>query len=144
MKQKVFTKRLWQFAGCALTATIAMYLAFYFIAINFALRVIILSVLYFCAMYSLGWYFGKKDYVEHNIYDIGIRWHAVTFIVCVGMHYLYTFIFCRFIDTPRVFFALYTNNTIVLWGLILLVHFILFLRTRKNAIKGYNKEEIFE
>ncbi len=43
--------------------------------------VFIPAILYFLAMFSAGWYFGKKDKEFLPIFDIGFRFHFVTYIV---------------------------------------------------------------
>ncbi len=145
---KIFTNRLWQFAGCASIASIAMHIALNLL-VSSAITWIIIAVLYFCTMYAIGWYFGKKDYQENNIYDIGIRWHITTFLICNALSYLFCVLYYNgtleavsqgvvYYNYKRV-----TCNAMV-WLVFLVIHFIVFLYTRKNAIKGYNKNEIFE
>ena len=50
--------------------------------------VILCAFIYFCMMFICGWYFGKKDAVENGVYDIGFRYHAATYLVCIGISYV--------------------------------------------------------
>lgn len=43
--------------------------------------VFIPAILYFLAMFFAGWYFGKKDKEFLPIFDIGFRFHLVTYII---------------------------------------------------------------
>ncbi len=145
---KVFTNRLWHFAGCALVVSIAFQFAMNLFVLN-SLTAILIALVYFCIMYLVGWYFGKKDYQENNIYDIGIRWHVVTFLICNGLGYLFWYLFFHeaqdkvSLGTARSALTI-INWTALFWGISVVIHFIVFLFTRKNAIKGYDKTEIFE
>ncbi len=143
---KIFTNRLGQFAGCAVVVTIAMNLAIHYLASHLTTWTGgIIAVLYFSTMFSLGWYFGKKDDEENNIYDIGLRWHIVTFLICNGLRYLF---WCLLYGQPLVGTAYRIlnniNTSVIIWSAFLVFHFMLFLLTRKNSLKGYNKEELFE
>ncbi len=146
---RVFTKRLWQFAGCALAVSIAFHCVLNFCMGSYVLGCVLLSVAYFCMMYFMGWYFGRKDNLENNIYDIGIRWHVVTFLICNGLSYLFWYLFfCESRNgvsrdvAGSVLEGI--NWSVLVWSMFLAVHFLAFLFTRKNAIKGYSKDEIFE
>ncbi len=143
---KIFTKRLWQFAGCASIITVAMYFVMYNFLFDSSIWARgIVSVLYFCIMFSLGWHFGRKDDVEYNIYDIGIRWHVVTFIICNGFGYLFWYVICCNSHEEISDAVLRNINTcVVIWGMCLVFHLILFLFSRRNSLKGYSKDELFE
>lgn len=100
---------------------------------------------YFAALYGLvififGWIFGKRDHLSLPIYDIGFRFHLTTYIICNAI--------------AEVWFLAGLNSShekikaihisMVIWGVFLLLHFFVFMYTRKNAIKGIEKTEIFD
>lgn len=136
---RIFTLRLGQFAICALFATILFrYILSLCIGMNSWTMSILCSIVYFCSMFLCGWLFGKKDSVDNGIHDIGFRFHAVTYILCISMSYLaYLFDW----NTENLGSILITAIT---WGLVLLVHLILFIIEQKKTIKGYAKDDIFE
>ncbi len=100
----------------------------------------IIAVLYGVAVFAAGWIFGRKDNETLPLYDIGFRFHLTTYIICNAV--------------AEILFLLELNSkyeninvvhlTAIYWGVFLLIHFIVFLSTRRNAIKGINKSEIFE
>lgn len=99
-----------------------------------------ITILYGLAMFIMGWVFGKKDRQTLPLYDIGFRFHLATYIICnliaeiwfvMGLQSGY--------EKIRII-----HLTIIIWGIVLLIHFIFFLITRKNSIKGIKKSEIFE
>ena len=136
---KVFTLRLGQFAISALFATILFrYILSLCIGMNSWILSILCSVIYFSCMFLCGWHFGKKDSEGNGIHDIGFRFHALTYILCIGMGYLaYLFDW----NTENLGSILITAIT---WGLVLLVHLILFMIEQNKTIKGYAKDDIFE
>jgi hypothetical protein len=36
------------------------------------------------------------------------------------------------------------DTTLLIWGILLLTHFIFYQKNKRNNIKGINKEDIFE
>ena len=136
---KAFTFRLGQFAISALFLTIL-----FRYALNLSIEIVnsfasaLCSVTYFCLMFLLGWYFGKKDYIENEFHDIGFRFHLTTYILCIGIGYGAYYIGWN-TETLKSM-----TITATCWGIGLLVHLILFLIERKRTIKGYSKDEIFQ
>ncbi len=100
----------------------------------------IFAILYFILNASLGWFFGKKDYESFPLYDIGFRFHLVTYVVFNIIAELW-FLFGL---QSRVEDVKIVHQIALFWGIFLLLHFIIYLFTRKNAIKGLDKSEIFE
>ena len=88
-------------------------------------------------MFFIGWYFGKKDFLENEIHDIGFRWHCATYLLCKGGNVI------------AHYAGLNTKNLKAIglislfWGIGLLVHFVFFLINQRNSIRGYHKDEIF-
>ena len=136
---KLLTFRLGQFAISALLITVLFrYALSLSIGVESALASALCSVMYFCLMFLVGWYFGKKEDEENGIYDIGFRFHLVTYIICVGVGYA-----SYYIDLNTENIRAMTISTIC-WGIGLLVHLIFFVIAKKRTIKGYVKEDIFE
>lgn len=102
--------------------------------------VIISAIIYGISMFASGWYFGRKDGEYLPIFDVGFRFHLVTYII----HNSISFFWIKF-----GFASQYENlnaviNTMIYWGIFLLIHFIFFLWARKNSINNLNKEDIFD
>lgn len=136
---KILTFRLVQFAVAALFITVLFRYALH-ISIGAGNWVgnSLCSIVYFVLMFFIGWYFGKKDYADNGIHDIGFRFHITTYIVCIGLGFLLYYVGWN-TETPGSMAI-----TALSWGIGLLVHFILFLMEQKRTIKGYAKDEIFE
>ncbi len=100
----------------------------------------LLAAAYGVIIFITGWTFGKKDQESLPLYDIGFRFHLTTYVVCNGI--------------AEIWFLLNLHSqhenissvhlSILFWGIGLLIHFIFFMVTRKNAIKGIKKSEIFD
>lgn len=132
-------KRLGQFALCALIITIVFRYALHLtVGIKNFPAALVCSIVYFGLMFLAGWHFGTKDAVENEIHDIGFRFHFVTYISCIAMGYASYYIGwntepLRTLDIGAIS-----------WGIGLAIHFIIYILARKNTIKGYAKEEIFQ
>jgi len=75
-----------------------------------------------------------------HLYDIGFRFHLATYIICNIIAEVW-FLFnmqSEYEDVRTV------HLTAIFWGIGLLIHLIIYLATRKNAIKGIKKSDIFE
>lgn len=136
---KMFTLRLGQFSIGALLATVLFrYMLNLCIGMKSWTVSILCSVIYFCCMFLCGRYFGKKDATDNGIHDIGFRFHAVTYILCIGTGYAASHIGWNTESLRSM------TITAISWGGVLLAHFILFLIEQKRTIKGYAKDEIFD
>ena len=100
----------------------------------------IVATIYGVLVFIIGWIFGKKDKMNLPLYDIGFRFHLATYIICnliaevwflIGLQSEY--------ENIRTI-----HLTVVYWGIGLLIHFIIYLFTRKKTIKGIKKSESFE
>ncbi len=100
----------------------------------------IFAILYFFFNAGIGWYFGKKDYESFPLNDIGFRFHLVTYVVFNSIWELW---FLLGFQSPRES-SNFAPQIALIWGIILLFHFILYLFNRKNSIKGIDKSEVFE
>ncbi len=136
---KALTIRLGQFAICALVLTILFrYVLNLCIEANSIWGTVVCSVLYGGLMFLAGLYFGKKDYIENEVHDIGFRYHLVTYILCVGIGYGVYYLGW---NTESLQAMTYTA---ISWGIGLSVHFVFYLCEQKKTIKGYVKDEIFQ
>jgi len=108
--------------------------------IEYFVYVWLLAILYFTTLFIVGWVFGKKDYLSFPFYDVGFRFHLSSYILYITISELW-FLFemqSRYENIKTV------HLTALIWGIFLVIHFFFFLYTRKNAIKGINKSDIFE
>jgi membrane protease YdiL (CAAX protease family) len=99
-----------------------------------------LGIIYGIVIFISGWIFGKKDRLTLNLYDIGFRFHLTTYVICnlIGQIWVIFNLTAINESTKSI------NMTAIFWGLGLILHLIIFLSTRKNAIKGIKKSEIFD
>lgn len=100
----------------------------------------IIAVLYFIFIFCIGWIFGKKDKLTLPLYDIGFRFHLATYILSNSIAEIW-----YLLDLQSQYENIRTVHlTVIIWGTVLIIHFILYMITRKNAIKGILKSDIFE
>ncbi|PID91512.1 MAG: hypothetical protein CSA96_08015 [Bacteroidetes bacterium] len=138
---KTITPYLLRFTLTAILLTIVFrYVLSYGIA-HFATAIIVLAAgTYFVAMFASGWYFGKKDAEYLPILDIGFRFHFSTYLIHNSISLLWIGLgFASKYETIEL-----PLMVSLFWGIGLLLHFIFFLRERKNAINQLDKEELFD
>lgn len=128
----------------ALAATILTIIFRYFLSYSInsglTISVALSAVLYFTGMFISGWYFGKKDADYLPIYDVGFRFHLTTYLLFNLISELW-FIFG--LNSHYEEFAT-IHLTAIIWGAFLLIHFMLFLWTRKRTINNLDKRDLFE
>ncbi len=138
---KFFTKNLLWFSICLFILTIGlryglstmltgrMFTAVWFLAAGYAIIVFV-----------AGYQFGRKDNENLPLFDIGFRFHLATYIICnvIAEGWFFMGFNSQYEQIRTV------HLTALFWGLALLVHFIFYLVTRKQAIRGIHKEELFE
>lgn len=100
----------------------------------------IVAAFYAVLMGVTGYFTGKKDHESLPFANIGFKFHLITYVV--------------FIALSEIWFLLGYNSlyesiktvhlTAIFWGMGVLIHFILFLLTSRDTIKGIDKSEIFE
>lgn len=138
---KLLTPHLLKFAAFAAVLTLVFR---YFLSIGIdkhsTIVIVITSVVYGIFMFVSGFYFGRKDAEYLPIFDIGFRSHAATYIVHIGVSLLWVGL--GFASEYEKLSS--TLSVALFWGVVLLVHFVFFLFTRKSAIKNLNKNDIFE
>ena len=138
---KSLTKNLIYFAIFFFIGVIVFrYSLSYYIENQLFNATIIIAVIYFLYNFGIGWFFGKKDHESLPLYDIGFRFHFVTYLLFNIMSILWFQLGLNsHYESIRVVYI-----TALFWGIGLLIHFILYLFARKNSINGLNKNEIFE
>jgi hypothetical protein len=102
--------------------------------------VFIPPVIYFISMFLTGRYFGKKDYEFLPIGDIGFRFHLSTFVVFFTVSYSMYYLEYMSNSEPRGIL----DTTLLIWGILLFTHFVFYQKSKRNNIRGINKEDIFE
>ena len=100
----------------------------------------ILAAVYFFYNFGIGWVFGKRDYEDFPLYDVGFRFHFATYVVFIVVSEFW-FILGYHASFENIKTVHYTA---LFWGIGVVIHFIFYLLSRKNAIKGIHKPEIFE
>lgn len=102
--------------------------------------VIISALAYAILMWFNGSYFGRKEYEYLPIYDIGFRFHLMTFIVHNGVSLLwFVFGFESKYENINVIFM-----TAIIWSIFLIIHLVYYISVRKATIKNLDKEDLFE
>jgi hypothetical protein len=98
------------------------------------------SIAYFVLMFAFGWYFGKKDGEYLPIYDVGFRFHLTTYIIHNAISLLW--IGLGFGSNHEKLSAV--GMVTAYWGIGIIIHFIFYLRSRKNSIDQLDKDDLFD
>lgn len=138
---KTITPYLMKFAATAILFTLFFrYFLSYGIEKQNSIIILTAAVVYGAAMFASGWYFGKKEGDYLPIYDVGFRFHFVTFIIHNGISELWLLL--GFASTYERIETV--HYTLLFWLPFLIIHFIFYIRMRKKTIKGLHKEDLFE
>lgn len=138
---KALTKNLMYFATLFLLgAVIFRFSLSFFLESRSYTLVWLISAIYFIYNFMIGWIFGKRDYESLPLFDVGFRFHLVSYVLFNGISLAWFQL--EFNSQSETTAAVYT--TALIWGFFLLVHFIFYLYAQKQSIKGINKEEIFD
>lgn len=139
--KNILTPYLLKFALAATILTIIFrFFLSYEIENKMNIMIVATAILYGIFMFIAGTYFGKKDAAYFPIYDVGFRTHLATYIICNAIGELwFIFGFNSTYETIGVIHA-----TAIIWGIILVIHFIYFLVTRKKTINNLSKKDLFE
>ncbi len=91
-------------------------------------------------MFSAGWFYGFRDGKELPVYDVGFRFHFVTFL--------------SFHVVTSAWFLLGFNAdvekwkpiilTVLIWGFLLSIHFVVYLILKRKSIDGLDKDDLFD
>ncbi|TYP96802.1 hypothetical protein BC792_10423 [Sphingobacterium allocomposti] len=102
--------------------------------------VVPVAILFGLVMFLAGRYFGRRDNEYLPIYDVGFRFHLVTFlqyhIVSYGWYWF------GFPSVHEHIGAL--NATLIIWGICLAVHAYYYVQARRHTIKHINRDELFD
>ena len=111
-----------------------------FITNQMIVAVVMTSIVYGVLMWFNGSFFGRKDYEDLPIYDVGFRFHLATFLTHNVISILwFSFGFQSKYESVRIIYL-----TAAIWSLFLLTHFIYYLSVRKSTVNGLDREDLFE
>jgi len=137
---KFITKNLAIFAVIASALTLAFRFSLSAMLANECDFYYVPAIIYSLSMTAAGWYLGKKDGCELPIYDVGFRFHLITYV--------------QYFAVTSAWFLLGLNAevekgekkliTALIWGFFLSIHFVYYLISRKKAIVGLKKEKLFD
>ncbi len=74
------------------------------------------------------------------LYDIGFRFHLTTYVV----HNAITLLWLGLGFGSQYEDMKFSVMVAIYWGILLFIHFIFFLWSRKNSIKNLDKKDLFE
>ncbi|MDR2083993.1 MAG: hypothetical protein LBP67_03260 [Bacteroidales bacterium] len=139
---KIFTSNLLKFTAIIIVTTSLFRLTLSsFLANKLIIPTIFLAIFYGLLMFFFGWYFGKKDYEYLPIFDLGLRYNTITFVIFCGISELW---FLLKLNAPYEHVR-GLRITELIWLIILIIHLIIYLIYRKrHSFKGLDKTEIFE
>lgn len=139
--KKMITPYLLRFMIAATLLTIVFrYLLSYFLTNEQYIGVILIAMGYGLGMFFSGLYFGKKDGAYLPIFDIGFRFHLATFVV----HNALSIVWLKWGNPSAKESLNQLWVSMCIWGVFLLIHFIAYLRLRRNAIDNLDKNDLFE
>ncbi|MDU1905445.1 MAG: hypothetical protein E6772_11730 [Dysgonomonas sp.] len=138
---KFITANLVKFAAVFAVFTITFrFLLGTFIDAKLFMWIWILALVYFCANFVIGWYFGKKDHECLPLFDVGFRFHFTTYFVFNLLSEIWFLLgFQSASESIRT-----VHSTAIIWGGFIIIHFIMYLIYRKKSINGLEKSEIFD
>lgn len=138
---KTITPYLIKFAGTAFLFTLLFrYFLSYGIEEQSSTIILTTAGVYGAAMFASGWYFGRKDGDYLPVYDVGFRFHLITFLIHNGISELWLFL--GFASTYEHIDI--THYTLLFWLPFLVIHFFFYIKMRKKSIKGLYNKDLFE
>jgi len=99
-----------------------------------------IAAAYAVLVFIAGWIFGKRDHLSLPLFDVGFRFHLVSYLVCNGVAEIRLFLNYNSVYESDASVHL----TALIWGIFILIHFLFYLYTRRNTIDGISKNELFE
>ena len=104
------------------------------------ISIVICAILYAVFMLLNGSYYGRRDYDDLPIYDIGFRFHFSTFLAHNLISILwFLFSFQSKYENIRVIYI-----TAGVWLVFIVIHLFYYLSSKKSSIKNLDKENLFE
>lgn len=100
----------------------------------------LIAIFYFIYNFVMGWLFGKRDHESLPLFDIGFRFHFVSYLLfnMVSLLWFLLELNSQYENIGVVY------TTAIVWGFFVGGHYILYLIAQKHAINGINKGEIFD
>ena len=103
-------------------------------------RVGLLAVGYGLALFIAGWVLGVRDDDHLPVMDLGLRFHAATYVVFHAVSYGW-----MLWGDPAASETLHALHwTAFIWGVLLAVHIALWYGLRRRSIDGLDRDRIFE
>lgn len=138
---KIFTKHLWIFIGLMAVYTLAFRIGLSYCIGHSAWIILGISTLvYGLAIFFTTWFLGSAEAQKNPFFDLGLRFHVASFLTwsAVSFGWFYLGNPNRYEHVEDIF------HILVYWGLIMIIHTIAFLITRKDTIRGIRKDQLFE
>lgn len=139
--KNLLTANLLKFTLSAIVLTILFRISLSLFITNKLIGVLLISAIaYGILMWISGCFFGKKDYENLPIHDVGFRFHLATFLAHNLISILwFTFGFQSKYEDIGIIYL-----TAGIWGVFLLAHFIYYLSMRKSTVNNLGREDLFE
>jgi hypothetical protein len=99
-----------------------------------------IAILFAVLMFIAGRYYGQKDQAYLPIFDIGFRFHLVTFLQFNLVSFAWQLFGNPSVHEPIS--ILYW--TLTYWGLVLACHFYYYRQVKKSTIKDIHRDDLFE
>ncbi|MGB1318780.1 MAG: hypothetical protein ACPG5W_11255, partial [Flavobacteriales bacterium] len=123
-----------------ITSILFRYLLSWSLSNSYFTGVWIVAALYFVSVYVLVWRFSIQDKKHLPVFDLGFRFHLVTYLIWVLVSYAW-FLFGDVSEHEHI---LQLHISSIIWGVLIAIHFSVFWINRKKGLKGLDRTEIFE
>jgi hypothetical protein len=138
---KIITTNLTKFALATFFLTLVFRFALsYGIDNKSWLIIIFASAMIAITMYIAGQYWGKKDHEQLPIYNLRFRFHFCSFLI----HSIISELWFVLKLNAKNESVLIVHTYCATWLIVIIGHYFGYVRTRKNAIKNLDKEDLFE
>lgn len=107
---------------------------------DYFIRVWFIAGIYCLTVYFLIWKLSILDKKNLPFYDLGFRFHLITYLIWVLISYFW-FMYGNISSHEHIN---QVHISTLYWLLTLIVHFCIYLVSRKKSIKGLKKTEIFD
>ena len=137
---KIFTKHIVVYAFL-----VAVYTLLFRVGLSYCLDqsewtwLWVVAGLYGLMLFVSGWFLGKAEVMRNSFFDLGLRMHLTTYLIfaAISLGWFY-------LGNPNpnerirdIILAL------TIWGVMVIIHVVVFLLTRKYTIRGIRKDELF-
>ena len=100
----------------------------------------IVGIVYGLFIFVTAWNLGKAHSLKKFVFDAGLGFNLTTFIIWGLVSELWFLLdFSSKYETIKA-----VHYTLIFWGALLIIHFIVYWRLRSRTIKGVLKSEIFD